>query len=93
MIKFIFLLCFGFLFVTLGHANNCPEVKDQIAEKIKANGVKEFSLQDIDKNAPIGADQKVVGVCGGGTKDIIYQKGASESDPNNKNITVYSNNQ
>lgn len=89
MIKFIFLLCFGFLFIALAHANNCPEIKDQIAEKIKANGVDAFSLQDVDKDTQLKANEKIVGVCGGGTKDIIYQRGASKSDTADKSISFY----
>ncbi|AZS52113.1 DUF1161 domain-containing protein [Entomomonas moraniae] len=91
MTKFIFLLCFGLFFVTFGYANNCPEIKDQIAEKIKANGVAEFSLQDVDKGTTLKDNQKIVGVCGGGTKDIVYQRGASQENSQDKSISIYSN--
>lgn len=92
MTKFIFLLCFGLFFVTFGYANNCPEIKDQIAEKIKANGVAAFSLQAVDKGTTTESDQKIVGVCGGGTKDIIYKRGATKSDTTDESITFYTKN-
>lgn len=93
MTKFIFLLCFGLFFVTFGYANNCPEIKDQIAEKIKANGVAAFSLQAVDKGTTTESDQKIVGVCGGGTKDIIYKRGASQTESQHKGVTIYSKDQ
>lgn len=88
--KLFVLLCFGLFFITVGQANNCPEIQQQIADKIKANGVAEFSLQAVDKGTTLKSEQKVVGVCGGGTKDIIYQRGASSADTNDDSVTVYS---
>jgi hypothetical protein len=58
---------------TAVYATPCEEVMQMIAEKIKGNGVKEFTLEAIDKGAP--TDKKIVGVCAEGTKDIIYYKG------------------
>jgi hypothetical protein len=55
------------------YATPCEEVMQMIAEKIKKNGVKEFTLEAIDKGSP--TDKKIVGVCGEGTKDIVYQRG------------------
>jgi hypothetical protein len=51
----------------------CEELKSEIEAKIKANGVKEFSLTIVDKDAQ--ADGKVVGTCEGGTKKIVYKRG------------------
>ncbi|MDR0407787.1 MAG: DUF1161 domain-containing protein [Campylobacteraceae bacterium] len=68
-------LVLGFLLFTSAalYATPCEEVMQMIAEKIKNNGVKEFTLESIDKGTP--TDRKIVGVCGEGTKDIIYYKG------------------
>jgi hypothetical protein len=55
------------------YATPCEEVMQTIAEKIKKNGAKEFTLEAIDKGSP--TDKKIVGVCGEGTKDIAYQRG------------------
>lgn len=55
------------------YATPCEEVMQTIADKIKNNGVKEFTLEAIDKGSP--TEKKIVGVCGEGTKDIIYQRG------------------
>jgi hypothetical protein len=55
------------------YATPCEEVMQMIAEKIKNNGVKEFTLEAIDKGSP--TSKKIVGVCGEGTKDIVYQRG------------------
>lgn len=66
-----------FVVSTAVYADNCEAVKAQIAEKIKANGVAEFSLEAIAKGTV--TDKKVVGVCGGGTKDIVYQRGVASA--------------
>jgi hypothetical protein len=54
-------------------ANNCEEVKTQIEAKIKAKGVKSFTLDIVDADAV--KDAKVVGSCGGGQSRIIYTRG------------------
>jgi hypothetical protein len=48
----------------------CDELKVEIAAKIEANGVKEYTLEIVDKD--YSGDGKVVGTCDGGTKKIIY---------------------
>ena len=58
----------------LAQAKDCEELKAQIEAKIKANGVAEYTLAIVDKDAP--DDGKVVGTCGGGTKKILYKRGA-----------------
>ena len=59
-------------------AKSCDDLKAEIAKKIEANGVKNYSLDVVDKDAQ--ADGKVVGTCGGGTKKIVYSKTASSGD-------------
>jgi len=51
----------------------CEELKSEIEAKIKGNGVKEFTLTVVDKDA--AEDGKVVGTCDGGTKKIVYKRG------------------
>jgi len=55
----------------------CEELKSEIEAKIRNNGVKEFTLT-IVPNAEVKGGQ-VVGSCDGGTKKIIYQRGAPAS--------------
>jgi hypothetical protein len=51
----------------------CEELKSEIEGKIKANGVKEFTLEIVANED--AKDGKVVGSCDGGTKKIIYKRG------------------
>ncbi len=51
----------------------CEELKGEIEAKIRQNGVSEFTLTVVDKDA--AEDGKVVGTCEGGTKKIIYKRG------------------
>ncbi len=48
----------------------CEELKSEIATKIDANGVKNYTLE-IVANDQVG-DRKVVGSCEGGSKKIVY---------------------
>lgn len=48
----------------------CEELKAEIAAKIDANGVKNYTLE-IVANDQVG-ERKVVGSCEGGTKKIVY---------------------
>ncbi|MCE0463699.1 DUF1161 domain-containing protein [Pseudomonas uvaldensis] len=50
----------------------CEELKSEIAEKLDAKGVPNYSLEIVDKGA--AADGDVVGTCEGGTKEIVYKK-------------------
>jgi hypothetical protein len=59
-------------------AKTCDDLKAEIAKKIEANGVKNYSLDIVDKDAQ--ADGKVVGTCGGGTKKIVYSKTAPSAE-------------
>ena len=48
----------------------CEELKTEIAAKIDANGVKNYTLEIVE-NDQVG-DRKVVGSCEGGSKKIVY---------------------
>lgn len=74
---------------TAVYADNCEAVKEQIAEKIKANGVAAFTLDAVEKGTV--TDKKIVGVCGGGTKDIVYQRGATQTNTTQPSQAVDSN--
>ena len=56
-------------------AKPCEELKSEIAKKMDANGVKQYSLEIVAKDKD--AQGKVVGICEGGTKKIVYSKTAS----------------
>ena len=53
-------------------AKDCQELRQEIAAKIEANGIKEYTLE-IVPNDQVG-DRKVVGSCGGGTMKIVYER-------------------
>jgi hypothetical protein len=53
----------------------CEELKEEIAVKVRKNGVQHFTLT-IVPNAEVKGDQHVVGSCDGGTRKIIYERGA-----------------
>ncbi|HZV90333.1 MAG TPA: DUF1161 domain-containing protein [Candidatus Binatus sp.] len=57
----------------------CEELKTEIAAKLDAKGVKGYSLDIVAKDAD-AADGKVVGTCEGGTKKIVYKKGAAAAE-------------
>jgi hypothetical protein len=59
-------------------AKSCDDLKAEIAKKIEANGVTNYSLDVVDKDAQ--SDGKVVGTCGGGAKKIVYSKTAAAPD-------------
>ena len=52
---------------------DCNELKSEIEGKIKAKGVKSFTLEVVAGDAK--GDGKVVGTCDGGAKKIVYKKG------------------
>jgi hypothetical protein len=51
---------------------DCEELKAEIEAKIKANGVKVFTLEIVDSDKASG---EIVGSCDGGTKKIVYKRG------------------
>ena len=56
-------------------AKPCEELKDEIAKKVEANGVKSYTLEIAAKDKEV--DGKVVGTCDGGTKKIVYRKSST----------------
>ena len=58
-------------------AKPCEELKTEIAAKLDAKGVKAYSLEIVAKDQD--AEGKQVGSCEGGTKKIMYRRGAAES--------------
>jgi hypothetical protein len=61
------------LFPAYAQKKSCDDLKAEIEAKLKAKGVKGYSL-DILASAE-AKDAKVVGSCDGGTKKIVYKKG------------------
>lgn len=57
---------------------DCEELKNEIAAKIDANGVKSYTLEAIAADAESAA--KVVGSCNGGTQRIVYQRSAAPAE-------------
>ena len=53
---------------------SCDELKAEIEAKIKANGVKVFTLKIVPNDQV--KDEKVVGSCDGGTKKITFKRGS-----------------
>jgi hypothetical protein len=55
----------------------CEELKSEIDAKLKAKGVKTYTLEIVPAAATKDLkDGKVVGSCEGGTKKIVYTKPA-----------------
>jgi hypothetical protein len=53
-------------------AKPCGELKDEIAKKLDAKGVKGYTLEIVAKDKD--AEGKIVGTCDGGSKKIIYNR-------------------
>jgi hypothetical protein len=51
---------------------DCAELKNEIAAKIDAKGVKSYTLEIVPAETESAA--KVVGSCNGGTERIVYQR-------------------
>lgn len=51
---------------------NCDELKTEIAAKLDAKGVKNYTLEIVAAESV--KDEKVVGSCDGGTKRITYKR-------------------
>lgn len=92
MKKLLLICCTLFASTTL-YAANCDTIKDDIASKIRANGVTDFTLEVVDKGTY--TDREVVGSCSRGTKDIVYQRNMTNMMDNNsiENTTPMNNNQ
>ena len=51
---------------------DCSELKAEIEAKIKARGVKSFTLEVVSGDVK---DGNIVGSCDGGAKKIVYKRG------------------
>jgi hypothetical protein len=61
-------------------AKPCEELKEEIAKKIEANGVKLYSLEIVSTEKVKEGGGKVVGSCDGGTKKIVYNRDAAKAE-------------
>jgi len=52
----------------------CEDLKAEIAQKLDAKGVTNYTLTIVDKGKEADTPGKIVGSCGGGTKSIVYSK-------------------
>ncbi|VVO14297.1 DUF1161 domain-containing protein [Pseudomonas fluorescens] len=71
-----FILAVGLLSIAgtaLAASKPCEELKAEIAAKLDAKGIANYSLEIVDKGA--AADGKVVGTCDQGSKEIVYKQG------------------
>jgi hypothetical protein len=59
----------------LAQRKDCNELKAEIDEKIRNNGVKEFSTTIVPNEEVKEGMGAVVGSCDGGTKKIVYKRG------------------
>ena len=59
----------------LAQRKDCNELKAEIEGKIKANGVKMFTLDVVPAEQVKEGDGKVVGSCDGGAQKIVYKRG------------------
>ena len=58
---------------------SCEDLKAEIAKKLDAKGVVGYTLDAVDKGKE-PADAKIIGSCDGGTKSIVYTRGAATSE-------------
>jgi uncharacterized protein DUF1161 len=54
---------------------SCDDLKVEITKKLEAKGVTSYTLDVVDKGKE--GDAKLVGGCDGGTKSIVYSRGAA----------------
>jgi len=54
---------------------SCDDLKAEISKKLDAKGVVNYTLDAVDKGKE--GDGKVVGTCDGGTKSLVYSRGAA----------------
>lgn len=62
-----------------GQIKSCDDLKAEIAKKIDAKGVTGYTLTIVDKGKD--TEGKVVGSCGGGTKNVVYKRAAAVPEP------------
>lgn len=54
-------------------AKSCDELKGEIEAKLKAKGVKAWTIDIVGKDEQ--KEGRVVGTCEGGTKKLVYKRG------------------
>jgi Protein of unknown function (DUF1161) len=59
----------------------CEDLKTEIAKKLDAKNVVNYTLDVVDKGKE--GDGKVVGSCDGGSKSILYSRGSAPASDNN----------
>ena len=59
-------------------AKPCEKLKDEIAKKLDAKGVKGYTLEIAAKDKD--AEGKIVGTCDGGTKKILYNRTSASAE-------------
>lgn len=52
---------------------SCEELKGEIEAKLKAKGVKSWTIDIVPKDEQ--KEGRVVGTCDGGTKKLVYKRG------------------
>jgi hypothetical protein len=67
-----------------GAAETCEAIQARIDAKIRASGVRAFSLRTVDADAKVGG--KVVGSCDLGTKKIVYAQAGAPAKPDKEAI-------
>ena len=72
MIKIFCALALAAMVAPAYAAKSCDELKTEIEAKIKGHGVASFTLDVVPTSAV--KDQKVVGSCEGGSKNLVYKK-------------------
>ena len=70
-------LLFASVAVYAQAAKPCEELKDEIAKKMEAKGVKSYSLDIVPTDQVKDGEGKVDGSCDGGTKKIVYRRTTS----------------
>jgi hypothetical protein len=59
-------------------AKPCEELKTEIATKLDAKGVKSYTLEIVAQDKD--AEGKVVGMCEGGMKKIVYRRTSTPAE-------------
>jgi uncharacterized protein DUF1161 len=70
-----FLLFMGLCAQAQAAGRPCEDLKTEIAGKLDAKGVKSYTLDIVAKDKD--AEGKEVGTCEGGSKKIMYRRGAA----------------
>jgi len=72
MKKVVSLVLLGLFAAPVFAGSSCETIKAEIAAKIDAKGVKNYTIEIIPTEDV--KDQKVIGWCDGGKKKLIYKK-------------------